>query len=271
MTTDPTGFTQTSSQSVTLSFSTQILTKAAVKLTKVTLLANCTATRVRVFAADKTTVLATSSTSSQEATFDLSLADATTYYVVAGSAGSSFTSVYDSTPGFVVSGGTNVNYVAMNSCTDDGDEITGADDTSFGMDIVSLDTEIPSTTVTPDAQVLTLALGTPTVLKSWTATPSALTLSLTGEGPLYLLQIPSLSLSNGLTLATPTLDGMNIRYTTGQITFPLAAQTSGEAGIATKYPNAEGLNAAYEKQTGRVTNLVTQNYSVVPKKNRVGL
>jgi len=138
------------SQDVALAFGTQVLMKTTCTLTSVNLHASSGATRVRVFAADKSTILATAATSSQIATFNLVLEDATTYYIVPGGAGASVVSRYNTGASYpkVM---TNMNAIAMNSATDDGASVDGADNTGMNCDILSVTT---NTAITPSNKVV---------------------------------------------------------------------------------------------------------------------
>ena len=49
------------------------------------------------------------------------------------------------------------------------------------------------------------------------------------------------------------------------------AATAGEKELKTKYPVEEGLTAGTQKQTGRKTNLVAEQGSLVPKRKQAGL
>tara|TARA_Y100000310_G_C20026305_1_gene509753 strand:+ start:220 stop:390 length:171 start_codon:yes stop_codon:yes gene_type:complete len=47
--------------------------------------------------------------------------------------------------------------------------------------------------------------------------------------------------------------------------------THNEKEIKTRYPVEEGLTGGTQKQTGRTTNLVVQEKSLVPERDKVGL
>ena len=49
------------------------------------------------------------------------------------------------------------------------------------------------------------------------------------------------------------------------------ANTKGEKELRTNWPVEEGLIARTTKQTGRQTNLVPTDGSIVPRRNKVGL
>jgi hypothetical protein len=49
------------------------------------------------------------------------------------------------------------------------------------------------------------------------------------------------------------------------------AATIGEKELKTKYPVEEGLTAGTQKQTGRISNLIAQEGSLVPRREKVGL
>ena len=51
----------------------------------------------------------------------------------------------------------------------------------------------------------------------------------------------------------------------------MTAGTSGTKEIATRYPIEEGLTARTQSQTGRQMNLVAEEGSVVPARNKVGI
>jgi len=49
------------------------------------------------------------------------------------------------------------------------------------------------------------------------------------------------------------------------------AATHNEKEVKTRYPVEEGLTGGTQKQTGRTTNLVPQEKSLVPDRKKVGL
>jgi hypothetical protein len=51
----------------------------------------------------------------------------------------------------------------------------------------------------------------------------------------------------------------------------MANNTKGQKELLTRWPVEEGLTAGTQKQTGRITNLIPQESSKVPKRIKVGL
>tara|TARA_Y100000310_G_scaffold316313_2_gene367854 strand:- start:244 stop:414 length:171 start_codon:yes stop_codon:yes gene_type:complete len=49
------------------------------------------------------------------------------------------------------------------------------------------------------------------------------------------------------------------------------AATHNEKEVKTRYPVEEGLTGGTEKQTGRTTNLVPEEKSLVPDREKIGL
>ena len=49
------------------------------------------------------------------------------------------------------------------------------------------------------------------------------------------------------------------------------AVSKGQKEIKTNWPVEEGLTAGTQKQTGRITNLVAEEGSIVPSRKKVGL
>jgi len=125
----------------------KILTKTICKLVKVTKKASVTATKCKLYAANKTTLLDTQTFSGDVATFDYNLADATNYYIFVDSDGGSYTRSWNTgvTSPIV---GTNINWIA-------GGKSDAADDDTRAYSIVSIDTKtFPQKIVQTNEQTL---------------------------------------------------------------------------------------------------------------------
>ena len=187
------------------------------KLTKITKHANVSnSTTPQLRASDGTSVLATGSAwSSNESTFDYTLTDNTDYYVgaVGDSSSSSFT--WQNVQTFPVTSGTYVNWTAS----------IGTFATTYPINITSIDI-----TYTTDI----------------TISPSALTLSTTEASPTYLIDVPCLALSSGLTLQSVTLSGSNIPIYSHVV---VGSGGVGSKILNRKYPYEEGLVFGTTKQT----------------------